>query len=59
MNDLIKYLGKLGNDLPNLDEKDWSQIFQFIEFFLTTENKELDFNWSKIMDILILLKKVK
>jgi hypothetical protein len=59
MNNLMTYLGKLGAELPELKEKEWEQIFQFIEFFLTTENKDFDFNWNKVVDVLALLKKVK
>ena len=60
MNDLVKYLGKLGSDLVDLSEEEWDKIFNFIEIFLVTENKEdFNFNWEKLKDVLILLKKVK
>lgn len=59
MKNLITHLGKIGSELPELKEKEWEQIFQFIEFFLTTENRECNFNWSKVMEVLILLKRIK
>ena len=33
MNDLVKYLGKLGSDLVDLSEEEWDKIFNFIEIF--------------------------
>ena len=60
MSDLIRYLGTLGSDLPDLSEENWDKIFNFIEIFLVTENKEdYNFNLEKMKDVLILLKKVK
>lgn len=56
---LTRYLGRLGKNLPELNEKEWNDIFNFIEFFLTTENKIVDFNWSKVIEVLTLLNKVK
>jgi hypothetical protein len=59
MNDLMKHLGKLGSELPELTEKQWEQLFNFAEFFLTVEDKDFRFDWKKVMDVLILLNKVK
>ena len=59
MNQLLRHLGSLGRELPEHTEQEWEQLFNFIGFFLTVEDEDFDFNWTKIMDVLILLKKVK
>jgi hypothetical protein len=59
MNSLLKHLGKLGTELPELTEKHWESIFNFISWFLTTESKDVDFNFKKLMEVLILINKVK
>ena len=66
---MLKYLGKIGQDLPTLSEKDWKKIFEFIEYFLVVEdvqysnkNKTINdnsFNWVKLKEVLDLLGKVK
>ena len=61
----LRYLGKIGQELPQLTETQWKKIFEFIEFFMITnsilekEEYEQDFNWAKIKEILLLLDKVK
>ena len=55
---ILRHLGKLGNLLPELPEKDWKNIFMFIEFFKSTGD-EKDVNWYKLKDILTILGKVK
>ena len=60
----LKYLGQIGTRLPELSELEWHYIFEFLEFYTTTENmiKNKDyssFNWIKIKEILTLLNKIK
>ena len=56
--EILKHLGALGRNLPELPEKDWKNIFIFIEFFKSTgDDKDVD--WNKLRDILILLGKVR
>ena len=61
-----KYLGGLGSKLPELTEETWTNIFEFVEFFVITEQmlksdgfEGLDFRWNKVREILKLLNKVK
>ena len=62
---LLKYLGSIGKKLPELEESEWKDIFEFLEFFLTTEDivkntdHQTSFNWRMIKDILMLLGKMK
>ncbi len=64
MSSLYKFLGNLGKDLPELEEKDWEIIFQFIENFLVVEfdeksSKMININWKRLKETLDLLNKVK
>lgn len=63
----LKYLGKLGKDLPILKSKDWKNIFSFLDFFMVTDElteKNISdiegpvFNWSKVKEVLELLGKI-
>ena len=61
-----KYLGGLGAKLPIVSEETWSNIFEFVEFFMIAEQmlkdnrfEGLDFQWNKVREILKLLGKVK
>jgi len=63
---LLKLLGNLGNQLPDLKEKEWNKIFEFVDFFMTVQLEEKKYNpithdvkWKKAKEILILLGKIK
>jgi len=58
MLDLTRHLGQLGATLPVHTEKEWKDIFSYFEFFSIVDNKDYIFDWEKIMDTLMLLKKV-
>ena len=62
---MLKYLGKIGKDLPELSEKEWKVIFEFLEYFLVVDVEDFDrhqelinFNWKKVKDVLQLLGKM-
>lgn len=62
----VKLLGKLGSKLPVLKESEWHTIFEFLEFYMTTDKvlstKQFDdtsFDWAKIKQILMLLNKIE
>jgi len=51
--------------LPELNEEEWTSIFDFLEFFVISENlivtgnyTELNFDWKKVKDILKILNKL-
>ena len=63
---LLKLLGNLGNQLPDLKEEEWNKIFEFVDFFMTVQLEEKKYNpivhdieWKKAKEILILLGKIK
>jgi hypothetical protein len=60
---ILKHLGRLGTGLPELTEEEWRSIFEFLEYFILTEDDQRDaayhFNWSKVRDILALVDKIK
>jgi len=62
----LRFLGQKGAKLPELKEEDWKNIFDFLEFFVISENliqtnnyADINFDWKKVTDILKLLNKVK
>jgi hypothetical protein len=60
---LLKLLGKLGNRLPVLRNHEWDNIFEFLEYFMIVKNEKeatfVDFNWTKVKEILSLLGKIQ
>ena len=61
----LRFLGQKGAKLPNLKEEEWLNIFDFLEFFVISENliqsgnySEINFDWKKVKDILKLLNKM-
>ena len=61
----LRLLGKIGRNLPTLSDNEWRLIFEFIEFYITTEKllntkefEHISFDWAKIRDILMLLNKI-
>ena len=41
---LLKLLGNLGNQLPDLKEEEWNKIFEFVDFFMTVQLEEKKYN---------------
>ena len=63
MHQMLRLLGKLGGRLPKLPSSDWSNIFEFLEYFLVTKEDGttgfVNFDWNKVRDILMLLDKIQ
>lgn len=59
---LLKLLGKLAYKLPKLKINEWSNIFEFIEYYIVVSDdndvKFASFKWSKVKEILMLLDKI-
>ena len=60
---LLRLLGQLGKKVPELTEKQWDTIFEFLEYFTIVKNNNIDeflsFDWHQVKEILTLLEKVK
>jgi len=60
---LIRLLGTIGRKVPELSQKEWDSIFEFIDYFITIHEEKpiklVTIDWCKIKEILALLNKVK
>jgi len=60
---LLRFLGQLGKNVPELTLEQWKSIFEFLDYFAVIDEKDTkvcqEFDWKKIMEILMLLNKIK
>lgn len=63
MQQMLRFLGKLGVRVPKLSKREWESIFEFLEYFMVVKEdgtKEfVDFDWEKVREILLLLDKIQ
>ena len=63
MQQLLRFLGKLGTKVPKLSSQEWGSIFEFLDYFLVVKEdgtKEfINFDWEKVREILMLLDKIQ
>ena len=71
--EMLKYLGAIGDQLPKLTSKEWTVIFEFLEYFTlvgeinfslkkeedTFLPNQAEFNWAKVREVLLLLGKIE
>ncbi len=57
---LVRYLGELCREMPSHTDKEWSDIFKFLDYFFVLQNNKHDsiMDWKKVKEILILMDKV-
>lgn len=60
---LLKLLGKLAHNLPELSCKEWESIFEFLDYYMIVRDETMpqyvDFEWSRVKEMLMLLDKIK
>jgi hypothetical protein len=62
MPSLLKLLGRLGSDLPQLSRAEWDSIFEFLEYFSVIQSEDVKnipgMDWKKIQEVLSLLGRI-
>jgi hypothetical protein len=62
MPSLLKLLGHLGSNLPQLSRAEWDAIFEFFEYFSVIQGEDPKnipgLDWKKVQEILSLLGRI-
>jgi len=60
---LLRFLGQLGDSVPELKMEEWKAIFRFLDYFAVIDQQDAkissEMDWKKITEVLMLLKKIK